>query len=190
MCGQQTRPVQNYRRKPRKFNKKLHQVEDSKSDSCENYYDTIRTVTTEFKKHIYATMNVGKTPIRFQVDSGASRNVIPVSKLDECGIHYILSTTSTVLTTYDKTSLKLVNPKTKKSYHTEFVVVKTQKVPILGGQLIQEMNLVTIHYDNILVMTDDTLTELDCLAEKEIIAPVTEPTPWVNNLVILEKPNK
>lgn len=102
------------------------------------------------------------------------------------------------------------------------------------------MNLVTIHYDNILVMTDDTLTEqsvfhqykdvfegtgclegtytlqtdpsvkpivhpprkipvtlqeklkmeLDCLAEKEIIAPVTEPTPWVNNLIILEKPNK
>lgn len=135
-------------------------------------------------------MNVGKTPIRFQVDSGASRNVIPVSKLDECGIHYILSTTSTVLTTYDKTSLKLVNPKTKKSYHTEFVVVKTQKVPILGGQPIQDMNLVTIHYDNILVMTDDTLTELDCPAEKEIIAPVTEPTPWVNNLVILEKPNK
>lgn len=36
VCGQQTRPVQNYRRKPRKFNKKLHQVEDSESDSSEN----------------------------------------------------------------------------------------------------------------------------------------------------------
>lgn len=111
-------------------------------------------------------MNVGKTPIRFQVDSGASSNVIPVSKLDECGIHYKLSTTSIVLTIYDKTkmrplgktSLKLVNPKTKKSYNTEFIVVKQQNIQILGSQSIQEMNLVTIHY-NILVMTDDTLTE-------------------------------
>lgn len=65
VCGQQTRPVQNYRRKPRKFNKKLHQVEESELDFSENYYDIIQTLTTELKKHIYATMNVGKTPIRF-----------------------------------------------------------------------------------------------------------------------------
>lgn len=193
-------------------------------------------------------MNVGRTPIRFQVDSGARCNVIPVSKLDECGIHYKLSTTSTVLTSYDKTkmrplgktSLKLVNPKTKKLYNTEFVVVEQENIPILGSQTIQEMKLVTIHYDNILAMTDDVLTEqsvfsqykdvfdgtgslegtcilqtdpsvkpivhpprkipvalrerlkteLDCLAEKGIIASVTGPTPWLNNLVIVVKPNK
>lgn len=58
-----------------------------------------------------------------------------------------------------KTSLKLVNPKTKKLYNTEFVLVEQENIPILGRETIQEMKLVTIHYDNILDMTDDVLTE-------------------------------
>ncbi|CAC5366978.1 unnamed protein product [Mytilus coruscus] len=33
-------------------------------------------------------------------------------------------------------------------------------------------------------------TELEWLTDKEMITRVTEPTPWGNNLVIVEKPNK
>ncbi|XP_062601076.1 uncharacterized protein K02A2.6-like [Saccostrea cucullata] len=250
MCGQHSKSTQNSGQKPGKYNRKLHQVtdNDSDSDSNENYYDTIRSVTSEPKKHVYATMNIDKTTIKFQVDSGASCNVIPISKLDESGSYYKLTKSTTVLTTYDKsriqplgkTSLKLVNPKTKELYDTEFVVVKQDTTPILGSQTIQRMKLVTIHYDNILTVTEETLTEeyvfseykdvfdgtgclagtyslqtdpsikpvvhpprkipvalrdklkteLERLTEKEIITPVTEPTPWVNNLVIVEKPNK
>ena len=32
--------------------------------------------------------------------------------------------------------------------------------------------------------------ELERLTDKEMITPVTEPTLWVNNLVIVKKPNK
>ena len=39
-------------------------------------------------------------------------------------------------------------------------------------------------------LRDRLKSELENLTEKGIIAPVTEPTPWVNNLVIVEKPNK
>ncbi|VDI47522.1 Hypothetical predicted protein [Mytilus galloprovincialis] len=39
-------------------------------------------------------------------------------------------------------------------------------------------------------LRDKLKTELERLTDKEMITPVTEPTPWVNNLVIVEKPNK
>ncbi|VDH90160.1 Hypothetical predicted protein [Mytilus galloprovincialis] len=36
-------------------------------------------------------------------------------------------------------------------------------------------------------LRDKLKTELERLTDKEMITPVTEPTPWVNNLVIVEK---
>ena len=65
-----------------------------------------------------------------------------------------------MLTTYNKseilplgkTVLKMFNPKTVKTHKTEFIVVEQEATPILGNQSIQNMNLVTINYRNILAL--------------------------------------
>jgi hypothetical protein len=154
-----------------------------------------------------------------------------------------------VLTTYNKseilllgkTVLKMFNPKTGKTHKTEFIVVEQEATPILGNQSIQNMNLVTINYRNILALKSEEIIlteelvfseysdvfegtgclpgvyrletdpsvkpvvhpprkipialrdklkiELDRLTDRKIIVPVTEPTQWVNDLVIVEKSN-
>jgi len=82
-----------------------HYVEDSESE--DDYYETMKTVTTVPQKHVYATMHVNGKPIKFQVDSGASCNIIPVSKLQD--VDYKPTKPKTVLTTYTKRK-KLYTP--------------------------------------------------------------------------------
>ena len=124
-------------------------------EDSDEYYETIKTVTGAPTKHVYAKMNVKDCPIKFQIDSGASCNVIPLDKLK--GLECKIVKSSTVLTTYDKseirplgkTTLKLVNAKNGKSYDEIFIVLKENTRPILGKQTFQHMNLLTINYDNI-----------------------------------------
>ena len=107
---------------------------------------TIKTVTTTSRKHVYATMHIDGTPKKFQIDRGASCNVIPVNKLK--GINYELTKSSTVLTTYNKseilplgkTTLRLMNPKNGNTHKVNFVVVKQDRTSILENQVIQNMN--------------------------------------------------
>ena len=163
MCGR----TQNMQQQKKSFSSKskgqhVHYVEDSKSE--DDYYETIKTVTTVPQKHVYATMHVNGKPIKFQVDSGASCNVIPVSELQD--VDYKLTKSNTVLTTYNKseilplgkTVLKMFNPKTGKTHKTEFIVVEQEATPILGNQSIQNMNLVTINYRNILALKSEEIT--------------------------------
>lgn len=250
MCGKSQPPPQQSPQKRNNKQKRVHYVhEDSVESDLENDYFEIATVSTNSNEQIYAMMHIEGKPVRFQLDSGASCNVIPISMLN--GVGYKIAKSSTVLTMYDKsqikpigkTTLALTNPKNQSVHQVDFIVVQQKTTPILGNPSIQMMQLVTINYDNILhvaMQSDEMLTEnyvftqysdvfegtgclagtyrlkidpevqpvihpprkipvslreklkteLERLTEKEIIAPVTEPTPWVNNLVIVEKPNK
>ena len=48
------------------------------------------------------------------------------------------------------------NPKNSKKYNVEFVVVKGNYTPLIGSRASQQMNLVTVHQDNIQQVTTDT----------------------------------
>ena len=68
----------------------------SNNDEDLSDYDDILTVDLEpalevnsivankFPKRLYATIDVGKKPVRFQLDSGASCNVISEETLKKC----------------------------------------------------------------------------------------------------------
>ena len=70
---------------------KVDEREDSTSDGSD--YDEIKTVKTEIKqsakqstvshfpKKLYTAMNVGNQPVNFQLDSGATCNVISLATL-------------------------------------------------------------------------------------------------------------
>ncbi|VDI47521.1 Hypothetical predicted protein [Mytilus galloprovincialis] len=126
VCGR-NKPQQHKSRGNQRNQRVNLMCDDEDSDE---YYETIKTVTGTTTKHVYATMNVNDRPIKFQIDSGASCNVIPMNKLK--GLECKIVKSSTVLTTYDnseirplgKTTLKLVNAKNGKSYAETFIVVK------------------------------------------------------------------
>ena len=146
----------------------LKYVDDNDEDLSD--YDDILTVDLEpasevnsivaskFPKRLYATIDVGKKPVRFQLDSGASCNVISEETLKKCFGPVKLEQTKRVLSMYNQTTLKplgrctleLHNCKTDKSYCTEFMVLKKQSTPMLGSETIQQTDLIQVRFENIL----------------------------------------
>jgi hypothetical protein len=94
---------------------------------------------------------------RFQLDSGATCNIITANVLKELEIKE-LQKTNQILNMYNNTTikpigkckLKLVNPKNNEKFIAEFVVIKDGTLtPLLGNKAVQAMNLLTINYENI-----------------------------------------
>lgn len=120
----------------------------------------INTVDSKNSRHVYATMNiVGNKimPVRFQLDSGATCNIINSNALKELGIKELKKTNqifqmynNTTIKPFGTCQLKLINPKKDAKFKAEFIVVKDKTLtPLLGNKTVQAMNLMTIHYENI-----------------------------------------
>lgn len=107
--------------------KKINSLVDESSDDSDVEYitsivvqpETVHTITqATYPKEIYTEMVVDKRHVKFQVDSGASVNVIPVRFVAD---HKLQRTTKT-LQMWNETTLKplgscrviLQNPKNKK----------------------------------------------------------------------------
>ncbi|VDI84144.1 Hypothetical predicted protein [Mytilus galloprovincialis] len=92
--------------------------------------------------------------IKFQLDSGATANLIPKSLVHES----LIKETDNTLTMYNKSqmsaygicTLRLKNPKTNKRYNVKFIVVGDEYTPLLGSKAIQHMSLIKIQFHNIL----------------------------------------
>ncbi|CAH1244320.1 Hypp7262 [Branchiostoma lanceolatum] len=93
----------------------------------------------------YATMKVEGKSVRFQLDLGATCNVMPRKVLKKHNISYQVDTNHKTLTMYNdtsiksdgKTMLKMINPRTKKKYFEKFVVIDGGGTPLLGSRSIQ-----------------------------------------------------
>ena len=153
---------------------KIHTVQtESESDSD---YDEIKTIdfepddeinavmATEFPKRLFATVHVGETPVRFQLDSGASCNVISAKTLEKCIGKVVLRSTTRMLAMHNKTTVQplglcqveLRNSKNGKWYEAKFTVLKEECTPLLGSETIQQMNLIQVRFENILSLETET----------------------------------
>nr|XP_054769525.1 uncharacterized protein LOC129277362 [Lytechinus pictus] len=109
-------------------------------------------------KRIFARMLVEGQHVRFQLDSGATCNVLPrqAIQLDERK----LQQTDSILGVYNhatmkpdgRCTLKVVNPKVNEEYDVDFIVVAADVTPILGSSTVQEMGLLEVHEDRILAV--------------------------------------
>ena len=110
-----------------------------------------------YRRQIFAKMIVGDRPVRFQLDTGATCNVIREEEVPR-GVQ--IQATQQVLKMYNRTtvkplgecSLKLRNPATQKKYRAEFVVVLGPAMSILGARTVQQM--VDVHFERIYLMTE------------------------------------
>lgn len=94
---------------------------------------------------------MGKDLVKFQIDCGASCNVIPISLLSP---DIKLEDTKTVLIMYNqskvrplgKCKLKVRNPRNHKLYRLEFQVVDNNcTVPLIGKRASEAMKLIKVH---------------------------------------------
>ena len=160
-------------RKPRRYVRALvdDECEDTSSDT-ESDEDILQVTSSksEPQRKIFAKMLVGtnsECSVRFQVDSGATCNVISALDLP---LGTQLKPTNTQLTAYGSTkiktkgkcTLKLKNPKNSQKYRTEFIVVEGKAVPIIGSKTAQKMQLIEIRHDNIAALdSNQGLTKED-----------------------------
>ena len=153
-------------RKRRK--EQIHRVQDPKTlqdSSDEEYWFTISLENLEeqsvhnvdrlpIKLKIFATMEIKGHPVCFQVDSGATCNLISKNDLpDKCRIVHSKQVLSmfngSKMETIGKCRINLVNPKIDEECKAEFVVVNKDCTPLLDSKKVQEMKLIEVCYSNI-----------------------------------------
>ena len=112
-------------------------------------------------KKLFATINFENTPVKFQLDSGATCNFIPAKFLRA---EVELFPRRKVPTMYNNTIMKplgtctvaVSNPKNSKTYQIEFVVVDDdQSTPILGTPAMQQMDLVRVQHQNVMTVNTE-----------------------------------
>eukprot|EP00057_Strongylocentrotus_purpuratus_P027755 XP_011682229.1 PREDICTED: uncharacterized protein K02A2.6-like [Strongylocentrotus purpuratus] len=113
------------------------------------------------KKRIFANMEVHGRLVKFQVDCGATCNVLPCTAINTGALK--LQPTKGLLSMYNwstmqpmgKCHLKVVNPKNQEAFDVEFIVVDNGKLtPILGSETSQLMGLITVQHEKIMYVND------------------------------------
>ena len=140
---------------------------DGDSDEAEYYEvktltelpDAVHTVGKQPKRKLFAAMTINKSNIQFQLDSGATCNVITSKILQDTGCNAEIVPSGTVLSMYNGSTVKatghckvkMINPKNKKKYLVNFMVVDDSKcvTPILGNVASQQMELIKVLNENI-----------------------------------------
>ena len=119
--------------------------------------DTVFSVDESYKRKLFATMSINNTDVKFQLDSGATCNVITSEVLQRSHCDAEFSQTSKVLSMYNGTTVKpighckvkMTNPKNGRRYLVNFEVLPNSSTPILGSKAIQQMKLIKVLQENI-----------------------------------------
>ena len=129
-----------------KCHKKVNSVTDSNDD-----IHMINIVHSISDKAIFGKIIVNNKPVKIQIDSGASVNVLPEQYVSPADIQ----TTTTVLKMYNKSivkplgesKVKVYNPANGHTYSVKFVIVPKNSglIAILGSKASQFMNILTLN---------------------------------------------
>ena len=131
--------------------------------SAEEYIFAVETDKQEnvqYNEKLFATMIINSKHVQFQLDTGATVNVLSVQEYKEISNDQTLaglSKSNATLCMYNDTMIKPIgkvrlsvrNPKNNKKYNIEFQIVKEENSPILGVKTIQGMQLITLNLQNV-----------------------------------------
>lgn len=138
-------------------------VRDVAGSENVNAVDSIKSTDSQ----LFAGMLPGKDIIQFQIDCGATCNVLPINMLNTDAE---LEDTHSVLVMYNgskvkplgRCKVKLRNPRDKKLYQLEVQVVdKGCTAPLMGKRASEAMKLIKVHYENIMAIDSIVTTERD-----------------------------
>ena len=134
--------------------------------SSEEYLLTVNSESVDSveSQKLYARMMINGHGVRFQLDSGATVNILPIKdykRVCEDPELNELEASLAVLHMYNGTKIRLLgkkrismrNPKNGRKYNLEFQIVgEEENKPLLGASAIQGMQLITVNTQNILVV--------------------------------------
>ncbi|KAL9958346.1 hypothetical protein ACROYT_G035351 [Oculina patagonica] len=115
-------------------------------------------------KAVFAEMLVQQKPVKFQVDCGASANILPYKHVG--GVD--LAPCSQSLVMWNGTRVKpmgtcallVVNPRNNTKYKVRFLVVKENLTPLLGLNATEKMGLLTVHKENFVSVVENLEDDL------------------------------
>ena len=173
------------------FRKKVNAVEtDASSDeellTVELSTEDVNVSTAEvvnvsavgdFPSKIYAAMEIQGKTVKMQIDSGASCNVLPKKYLPT-GTE--VQKTNKLLTAYNKEQIPALgtarvsmrNPKTRKKYNAEFVVVDDNYTPLIGARAAQQMGFIVVQHHNIQLESNSevfTASQSSALTKEQVL---------------------
>ena len=153
-------------------------VELSTEDDNVSTSEVVNSVS-DFPNKIYAVIEIQGKPVRMQIDSGESCNVLPKKFL--LGIAEIQKTNK-LLTAYNKqqisalgtarVSMRICNPRTIKKYNAEFVVVDGNYTPSIGARAAQQMGLLVVQHHNIQLVSNNqalAASQSTCLTKEQVL---------------------
>ena len=123
--------------------------------SPQNNLEINAVTQSSVKNKIFAPMIIKGRQISFQLDSGATCNVLPEHFVPhgttiENSDHSLRLYSKALLPIKGICRLKVTNPKTKTEHTVRFIIVEGDYVPLLGANAAQKMSLLTVNYANIL----------------------------------------
>ena len=158
----------------------VHAVDDLSEFSSEEEYvltvdthEEIKTLREEnFPKRIFAHMLVNDEKILFQLDCGSTVNVLPENAYKrvthdtqmqniEKGGQTLVMFNGSESAPIGKIRLTVRNPKNRRKYNIEFVIVHENVKPILGARAVQHMALITVNTENISNVTENAKNKVD-----------------------------
>ena len=117
-------------------------------------FDQINVLEACYPSRLFVTRRVAGQPVRFQIDTGATCNVLRQADLP---LGCQLKPTANQLSLFDrsrikplgKCTLKVIDPTTGQDYTEEFVVVADAVTSLLGAVTVQKMGLASLKSDRI-----------------------------------------
>ena len=169
---------------PRHVRKPVHAVEDSDFDeyvACVDVKEQVCAVENPNRKDkLLAVMLLNGHRIPFQLDTGATVNILPEESFKEVygeGSLSLLDNADVTLVMYNRTEEKpigkkrvqVVNPRNGRKYSVEFVVVKGKGKPLLGLRASEQMQLFSVVRQNIMIIHSEELSQRKTLLTAETI---------------------
>ena len=149
-----SKPARGGKKQDRKSKKTIHRVEALSSDSeaeesQPEFCNAVKTKQNKAKhraREVKAKMLIGKKEVVFQVDTGATCNLLPQKHAKNIQPYYgtLMMWNSSSTQPLGKCRRVLKNPKTGKRYDVEFIVCKDDCQPLLGLSVSTQMKLITV----------------------------------------------
>ncbi len=145
--------------------------------------ESINCVIDAYPTKIFANLEIDSKLVKFQVDSGAtcniiSRNDLPSSTKVQPNHVNLRMYNGTKLEAVGTATVHLRNPKNSKRYRGTFIVVPEERVPLIGSKSAQQMNFIKVLQENLFSATEENSNPEP---------PVLHTTPPLSREAVLEE---
>lgn len=132
---------------------KVHEFHTTTDSDSEDNLLTLSACKSKERKAIFINLLIDGSPIKFQIDSGATTNVLPIDKLSSSDKRR-MAPDSTKLLTYNndvirssgKITKSVLNPKTGKNHMVDFLIVDSKRIPIIGKLSSEKLGILKVNY--------------------------------------------